>query len=380
MVRTCTVLYGTYGYGPVGQTGRSGWQSLARHGSVLYGTGTRTGGRAQLRGENYDGGSPTTCSRQSLAGSPPMLRFTCAARALSSWQIAPAVWPPLLHHSPPGPARTLRLVFRLFERRRPEDCSRLSAPTSAIFEAKQTGHLRPRHPASAGGIAGTPPTPRGASAACYVSDNRRSRSRLIAMACSDAGHKDGDTVDIAETNPERKRLRKTETTYLFGPYPIHYREVFLETSLSYAFVNLKPVVPGHVLVSPKRVVKRFAELTSAEVVDLWQVAQRIARKLEGHHDATSLTLTIQDGKEAGQTVPHVHVHILPRKGGDFTPNDKVYDAIDESEEKLSETLNLDKMREDRTPEEMAAEAATLRALFEKSVENEEENEEEENGK
>ena len=38
--------------------------------------------------------------------------------------------------------------------------------------------------------------------------------------------------------------------------------------------------------------------------------------------------TLQDGPAAGQTVPHVHIHVLPRKFGDFEPNDKVYDAID----------------------------------------------------
>jgi diadenosine tetraphosphate (Ap4A) HIT family hydrolase len=45
--------------------------------------------------------------------------------------------------------------------------------------------------------------------------------------------------------------------------------VFATSPLSFAFVNLKPVVPGHVLVSPKRVVPRFADLSEEEVADLW---------------------------------------------------------------------------------------------------------------
>jgi len=58
---------------------------------------------------------------------------------------------------------------------------------------------------------------------------------------------------------------------------------------------------------------------------------RIGSVVEKHWDSTSLTLVIQDGKDAGQTVEHVHVHVLPRKGGDFPNNDDVYNQIDASE-------------------------------------------------
>ena len=41
----------------------------------------------------------------------------------------------------------------------------------------------------------------------------------------------------------------------------------------------------------------------------------------------------QDGPQAGQTVPHVHIHILPRKVGDFEKNDEIYDAVSYISEK-----------------------------------------------
>jgi bis(5'-adenosyl)-triphosphatase len=44
---------------------------------------------------------------------------------------------------------------------------------------------------------------------------------------------------------------------------------------------------------------------------------------ERHFKGQSLTLAIQDGPYAGQTVPHVHIHVLPRKPGDFEKNDEV---------------------------------------------------------
>ncbi|KAK8661413.1 hypothetical protein V6N13_091018 [Hibiscus sabdariffa] len=151
--------------------------------------------------------------------------------------------------------------------------------------------------------------------------------------------------------------------YTFGPYKIDPKEVFYSTPLSYAMVNLRPVVPGHVLVCPRREVKRFADLTVEETQDLWLTAQRIGGGIERFHKASSLTFTIQDGPKAGQTVAHVHVHILPRKDGDFERNDEIYDAIDANENELKGKLDLDKERKDRSMEEMCKEAEEYRSLF-----------------
>lgn len=167
-----------------------------------------------------------------------------------------------------------------------------------------------------------------------------------------------------------KHALQDSNSLSFGPWPIAQSEVFASSSLCFAFVNLKPIVPGHVLVSTKRVVPRFTDLSAEEVSDLWTLAQKVGSVLEKFHGATSLTLTIQDGPEAGQTVPHVHVHVLPRKQGDFEPNDAIYDALDESSVEAAQVLeqrkkksNLDEDRKPRTPEEMAAEANEYRPYF-----------------
>ncbi|CAJ2640558.1 unnamed protein product [Trifolium pratense] len=165
--------------------------------------------------------------------------------------------------------------------------------------------------------------------------------------------------------------------YDFGPYKIHHSSVFHTTDLSFAFVNLRPAVTGHILFSlvydvndntmylhvlicPKREVKRVADLTDDENIELWRIAHKLGRQLESYHNASSLTFCIQDGAQAGQSVPHVHIHILPRKIGDFENNDDIYDVINEKEKELKRKLEVDIERKDRSLEVMAQEADEYR--------------------
>ncbi|KAJ5671120.1 Histidine triad (HIT) protein [Penicillium longicatenatum] len=122
--------------------------------------------------------------------------------------------------------------------------------------------------------------------------------------------------------------------------PIHFGsflvtpQVFHTTSLSYALVNLKPILPGHVLVSPRRVVPRVSDLTPAETSDLFLTVRRVGRMVERVYGASSLNIAVQDGVDAGQSVPHVHAHIIPRKAADLDHRggtDAVYDMLDGEE-------------------------------------------------
>ncbi|CAH1784393.1 unnamed protein product [Owenia fusiformis] len=155
-------------------------------------------------------------------------------------------------------------------------------------------------------------------------------------------------------------------TYAFGQHTIKRDIIFYKTHLTMAFVNRKCVVPGHVLVSPIRVVQRFSEMTPEEVSDLFTVSQRVATVVESHYGCSSVTVGLQDGPDAGQTVMHVHVHILPRKPGDFKRNDDIYSEMEKHDKDSSGEELEDSSSEWRTPEDMAAEASTLRQLFKDS--------------
>lgn len=151
------------------------------------------------------------------------------------------------------------------------------------------------------------------------------------------------------------------STLRFGQHLIRTSVVFLKTELSFALVNRKPVVPGHVLVCPLRVVERFGDLRPEEVSDLFGTTQRVARLVETHFAATSLTICIQDGAEAGQTVKHVHVHVLPRRKGDFQRNDSVYDELQKHDVEDEDPAKW------RSLEEMEREATQLRDRLEEPL-------------
>lgn len=148
--------------------------------------------------------------------------------------------------------------------------------------------------------------------------------------------------------------------YEFGQYKIGCGQVFYKTGLSYAFVNIKPVLPGHVLVASLRNVPRLADLTSAEVADLFITTTNVSKVIERHFQGTSLTVSVQDGPQAGQTVQHIHVHILPRREGDFSRNDDIYEELQKHDSHLEEDRQMGKLR---TEEEMNREASELRKYF-----------------
>jgi histidine triad (HIT) family protein len=85
-----------------------------------------------------------------------------------------------------------------------------------------------------------------------------------------------------------------------------------------AFLDIHPVRPGHALVVPRRHAVFLHELTAAERAALTEAAARIgvAQGAAGLPRQGG-TLLVNDGPAAGQHVPHVHVHVIPRARGDL---------------------------------------------------------------
>jgi diadenosine tetraphosphate (Ap4A) HIT family hydrolase len=78
-----------------------------------------------------------------------------------------------------------------------------------------------------------------------------------------------------------------------------------------------PVSLGHTLIIPKRHVASFFEVTEAERTDLMSLLAAARNDLERQFNPAGYNIGINDGTAAGQTVPHLHIHLIPRYSGDL---------------------------------------------------------------
>mgnify|MGYP000670791822 CR=1 FL=1 len=92
--------------------------------------------------------------------------------------------------------------------------------------------------------------------------------------------------------------------------------ILKDTKFSLAFLDINPLTPGHTLVIPKKHRKSFSELKNNEFVDFFKIIKNLMNLLRKKLKVNSFTLGVNDGKEAGQTIEHLHFHIIPRYPND----------------------------------------------------------------
>jgi diadenosine tetraphosphate (Ap4A) HIT family hydrolase len=90
----------------------------------------------------------------------------------------------------------------------------------------------------------------------------------------------------------------------------------MESADAYVVRDGFPVSPGHTLIIPKRHVGSFFEITDAERADVMSLLAKARSDLEREFRPAAYNIGINDGAAAGQTVPHLHVHLIPRYEGD----------------------------------------------------------------
>lgn len=97
------------------------------------------------------------------------------------------------------------------------------------------------------------------------------------------------------------------------------RKIF-ENENILAFLDIHPVNPGHVLVIPKKHSLFLTQLKDSELSELIKVVRDIASIVFEITNAEGITITQNNGKAAGQVIPHIHFHIIPRFENDGFQN------------------------------------------------------------
>lgn len=128
---------------------------------------------------------------------------------------------------------------------------------------------------------------------------------------------------------------------------INEREI-VGNKLASVFPTNIPIVPGHVLIVPRRCVAHYEDLTEEEKDAIEEMRIRIINSLKKQFGAEGFNFAWNDGKMAGQSVPHFHLHVLPRKEGDtgiteYEPRKFLYrpgSREDSPEEELQEVSRV----------------------------------------
>lgn len=85
---------------------------------------------------------------------------------------------------------------------------------------------------------------------------------------------------------------------------------------AWVFPTNIPIVPGHLLIAPIRCVATFNELSPAEVKAIFDLIKKMTKALRKAFGAEGFNYAWNEGKLAGQNIPHFHLHMLPRTKGD----------------------------------------------------------------
>jgi diadenosine tetraphosphate (Ap4A) HIT family hydrolase len=91
----------------------------------------------------------------------------------------------------------------------------------------------------------------------------------------------------------------------------------IENDLAFAHYDSYPVSPGHCLIIPRRHVAEYFEATTEEKAAIWALVDEMKTILDEEHKPDGYNVGVNIGKAAGQSVPHIHIHMIPRYKGDM---------------------------------------------------------------
>ncbi|WP_416198472.1 MAG: Diadenosine tetraphosphate (Ap4A) hydrolase [Sporanaerobacter sp.] len=95
-----------------------------------------------------------------------------------------------------------------------------------------------------------------------------------------------------------------------------FLDIIAENELVFAIYDKYPVNLGHVLIIPKRHYASFYESTEEELIAIYEIVQKCKEIVDSKYKPTGYNIGININESAGQTIMHLHVHMIPRYDGD----------------------------------------------------------------
>ena len=92
---------------------------------------------------------------------------------------------------------------------------------------------------------------------------------------------------------------------------------YLETELLFARFDKFPVSPGHTLIIPFRHAETWFDLRKEEQLEVIDLIDKVKAHLDAEHEPDGYNIGMNCGEVAGQTVPHAHIHVIPRYKNDM---------------------------------------------------------------
>ena len=93
-------------------------------------------------------------------------------------------------------------------------------------------------------------------------------------------------------------------------------KVVMQNEKAMALLDAFPLAAGHSLVIPKSHYAKVQEMSEQDAKAVFEIVWKLVGAVETGSEVNASTIAIHNGSEAGQEVPHVHAHIVPRKRGD----------------------------------------------------------------
>lgn len=89
-------------------------------------------------------------------------------------------------------------------------------------------------------------------------------------------------------------------------------KIIYEDNQNLAFLDIHPHAPGHTVVIPKKHTKTILELDASEIKDLFMTLKNTLEIIQKALNPDGFTIGINHGESAGQAIPHLHIHLIPR--------------------------------------------------------------------